>query len=876
MTVVGFAVGAAVCVLPPSRAQASDVQSATFAFDVPAGRLNQVVLAIARQSGQVISFDPPLLQGLNGPAVVGRYPVDEALERALEGSDLEVARSTEGVIIRRRERPKEVPRAASPPPARTDSARPVSADTDAVVLPQEEAPQTVVVTASKRAEDIQDVPISVSAFSGDFLERVGVNNATELARSVPSVAIAQSNNNRNTSVFMRGIGTPGSNPGIEASVGIFLDGVYIPAAGPIQANLQDLSTVEFLRGPQGTLYGRNTPVGAINITSRAPSQRNEALLSARIGNYEDLLVSGYVGGGLTEKVAGRVSFWASSREGYETNLSTGDEVNGQEQYGVRGRLLWDVADSVTGDFIAYYSRIRSECCTPETLAPIGATGIATPGFLAAAQAAGHPFRNFTEGDHVVDDDREGLDTAETYGASVTLNVDLPGEHTLTSITAFNGYTDDIGQLAADGLPQATGAGEQYLRVEGLSEELRIASSLDRQLSYIAGIYLFSSDMTHTTDTYLGVNANRVLPPARAFLPTDASSFYFSQDTRSAAVFGQTTFRLTDSWRLTGGARYSWDRKTASLNSQVNPTASPAARAVFSVSDLDGLRHEESELTWSAGTQYDVSPDVMVYALAATGYKTGGFNARSAPANVPVEFDSESSLTYELGVKSSWLGHRLVLNADVYTMKLSDFQDSVLNPLTNSGFIIDNAGDRRVSGVEVEAVFRPIRAFSLQAGAAYMDAEFTSYTAGQCYPGRPADGTKPGTCNYNGLTPAQSPKWSGSFAGQWQSPLGGTGLEWFTNADITYSGGKQLEPTLAPFTYQDAVTLVGARLGLAAPDGRWRVSAYGKNLTDEVYYHLKIGQPLAAFISAGGTSQAQGYVGFYAPPRTWGVEASVKF
>lgn len=736
--------------------------------------------------------------------------------------------------------------------------------------------ETLIVTANKRAEDIQDVAMSVSAVSGDYLEKTGVATATEFARMTPSVSITQSNNNRNSTVYVRGIGTSGTNPGIEASVGIFVDGVYIVAAGPIQSNLQDISTLEILRGPQGTLYGRNTPVGAINITTRAPSQRPEGMVALRVGDYADKQISGYVGGGLTDTLAGRLSFWASSRDGYETNLYTDDDVNGQEQYGVRGRLQWKPLDNLTGDFIAYYTRMRSECCTPETLNPNGPGGIATPGFLAATAALGRPFRNFDDTDHLVDDDNEGLDITRAYGLSGTFNWDLANGHTLTSITAWNGYKDDIRSLAADGLPQSTAGGKQYLRREGYSEELRIASPVDQKLSYLAGLYLFSESVTYTTQTSLGVHANRTLPNGRTFLPTDQSEFYFTQKTRSAALFGQATFNASEALRFTGGLRYSWDKKDAFFDSDVNPTASPAARAVFAVNHLGDIDRSEKELTWSLGTQYDLAPGVMAYAIAATGYKTGGFNGRSSAPGVPIEFDAESSLTYELGIKSTWLDRRLLLNADVYNMKLEDFQDSILNPLTHTGFIVANAGARRVRGFEAEAQLRPITPLSLRGAVSYMDAEFTDYSAGQCYTGKTPDGTEPGTCNYNGLTPSQSPKWSWSLSGMWEAPLADTGLTWFLNGDITYTSERQLEPTLGPGSLEPETTLVGARIGITSPDQGWRLSLYGKNLTDEAYFVQKTPQPLAAFISGGGTAQASGYVGWYGPPRTFGVEASIAF
>jgi iron complex outermembrane receptor protein len=383
-------------------------------------------------------------------------------------------------------------------------------------------------------------------------------------------------------------------------------------------------------------------------------------------------------------------------------------------------------------------------------------------------------------------------------------------------------------------------------------------------------------MTYTSATILGEDANRVLPNGRTFTPGDTGFFYYTQDTRSWAAFGQATVNFTDAFRFTGGLRYSYDKKRAFLDAVTNPTASLAARAVFPTNHLGNLRRHEDKVTWSATVQYDVTPDVMAYVLAATGYKTGGYNARASAVGVPVEFDAENSITYEAGVKSTLLDRKLVLNLDVYSMKLKDFQDSILNPLTGSGFIVANAGDRRVRGFEADAQFRPIQPLSIQGSLAYMDAEFTDYPDGQCYNGRVPDGTKPGTCSYDGLTPSQSPKWAWSLAAQWQSPIPGTDMEWFLGGDISYTGRKYLEPTLDPRSIQPSVTIYGLRAGVTGDNGRWRVSAYGKNLGDRSYFVQKTLQPLNAFISAGGTAQATGFVGWYAPPRTYGVEATVRF
>ena len=306
--------------------------------------------------------------------------------------------------------------------------------------------EEIVVTAQKRTESVQNVPISITALSGDDLARRGLTDLQDVARSVPNFDMPSSNNLRNVRVRIRGIGSSGTNPGIESSVGTFLDGLYMPSGGMNFGELTDINSVEILRGPQGTLYGRNTPIGALNVTTRKPSEEFESLIKLGYGEYDQTNVSGYVGGGLGDTTAGRLSFWYRDREGYEKNTFTGDDVNDNEEWGVRGKLLFAPTDTVEINTAIYYSEIERRCCMAEQLRPNDPNwGIATPGFLAAQAAAGYPFTNFDDGDHRVDGDDEGDDTSESFGASVQVDWDFGDEFLFTSITGVPG----LGKLGGD-------------------------------------------------------------------------------------------------------------------------------------------------------------------------------------------------------------------------------------------------------------------------------------------------------------------------------------------------------------------------------------------------------------------------------------------
>ncbi|MBS0333384.1 MAG: TonB-dependent receptor [Proteobacteria bacterium] len=735
--------------------------------------------------------------------------------------------------------------------------------------------ETLIVTAAKRSEDIQDVPMSVSAMSGAALEKQGIVNFGEVARQLPSVQLVQSNNNRNTTLLIRGIGSSGTNPGIEPSVGIFLDGVYMPAAGPIQSNIQDIASVEVLRGPQGTLYGRNTPVGAVNIVTRDPTSAFEAQATAGFGNFGEYHLQGYVGGAIADNLNGRLTAWVNHHDGYEKNLFDGSHTNDGEQAGVRARVKWTPNDDVTANFIGYYTQLHAHCCTGEPINPTGPGGIATPSFLAAMAAAGHPLTKLTSLDFTVDDETVGNDVTQIYGTSAQFDVKLPGNHTLTSITAFNSFYDNIKTLSADGLPIDVGTGPQPLHLNNYSEELRIASPTGQKLEYLGGLYLFRETADYRNG-FTAHAANRIFPGGiGAITPGDNTLYVYNQTTKSIAAFGQATLHLTDAWRVIGGLRYSDDDKDANTLSTDNPGVSAGFKAAFPVNPEQVLHRKDSKLTWSAGTQYDITQGVMGYLIAATGYKDGGFNARQTAANTPLAFEPETSTTYELGVKSTLFDHRVVLNADVFRMDLDNFQESTLNPLTGVGFIVGNAGNRRVEGLEVDLRWTPIEHLSISASGQVNDAKFTSYHAAQCYAGATPNGSRPGTCDYTGLRPAYNPASSGSLAASYEFPLQSDALWVFLNGSVTYQAKQYEDGTLDPRSVQKAYSLTNLRIGVGPHDGHWNLAIYGKNLGNEAYYVTTAAQPLAALISSGGTTAPGGFFGWYGAPRTYGVEFTIR-
>jgi len=737
--------------------------------------------------------------------------------------------------------------------------------------------EEITVTANKRKEDIQQVPIAVSAFSGENLEKLGLANFVEAARFVPGLQIVNSNVNRNSTVLIRGIGSSGTNPGIEPSVGIFMDGVFIPVAGPIQGNLLDIAGIETLRGPQGTLYGRNTAVGALNITTREPTAEREGLIKVGAGNFGYYGVSGYYGGAITDELSGRISLWENSRGGYFKNLLIGGMNNDNRQWGGRMRLKWQPTENVTSSLIGYYSKTDAHCCTAEPINPTGIGGIAnTTAYPNAAAAIGRPMIKYTSLDHTVVDAGRGANYTKVYGVSHQLDWTIFDNYTLTSITAYNAYDDKIPETAGPGVWQRPTTNVQRDLAETYSEELRITSPKGQMIDFLAGAYLFGQDVSYSQILSATADANR-RTAAGTFLPTDQSVYLFDQNTKSEALFGQATWNITNAFRLTGGLRHSWERKSGSTSTTLNPAASAAFVAQNPRNPRTNLGLRETKLTWMTTLQYDLTEGVMTYATMSTGWKSAGFNARISPAGAKLDFGPENSLNYEWGVKSTLFDRRLVLNVDVYRLLVKGLQQSLLNPATGSGFIVGNAGNVKNTGIEFDLKWRPIEQLTFTASGAFNDSEIYDYTAGPCstYPGIVANGSRPGTCNFNGRRPAYNPESTFSFGAEWRQPINDK-LEMSFNVFGNYQSDMSLDAALDPRSLQKAYTLYNARIGLEDIAGRWSITVWGKNLTDKAYYITSSSQLLAAYMSAGGTTAPTGYVGWYGPPRTYGIEGTYRF
>ena len=746
----------------------------------------------------------------------------------------------------------------------------------------------IIVSAQKRQESVQDVPISITAFSGADLETKGVTDFTDIAQTVPNFDLPVSNISRNVSVRIRGIGSSGTNPGIESSVGVFLDGLYQPSGAQIFGELTDIQTVEILRGPQGTLYGRNTPVGALNVTTRDPQQDFESQIRLGYGSHDHKWVNGYVGGGISENAAGRITAWFRDRDGYDDNLFTGEPINDAKTIGGRGKLLFQPSDNLDINLTAGYSVSDKVCCVAEQIDPTGPLGIATPGFLATMAANGTPFSNFDDSDHVVDADDAPDDHTEDINASVKIDYKLGSGHILTSITGYQNWKNDV-TIASDSTRASVLDVDQDQQNKILSQELRITSPISEKFDYLGGLYLYKQDTTFDeAGIFLPGGPHRVFanPNAPFCLPQnggctaragDNLNSLFEQETESIAAYGNATIHVTDKWDVTGGLRWSQDKKDFDVVHANDPTNSPVANIfVFPPIDPPADSRKEDKLTWSANTRYHVNDDVMLFATASTGFKSGGFNSRRLPAGSALEFEAENSISYEGGIKAFFADRRIMLNATAYHTTVEDFQETALAP-TGTGFIVSNAGEQEAKGIEIDYRFAPNDAFSIDGSFAYLDAEYTDFEGAQCGLGETPDRFvgRNALCDRTGETPSNSPKFSTTIGAQYETSVGDD-LNLRLRADYNWRDEQNiLRVTQDSPADIDDYGLLNLRATLGHKDGKWDLEAFVNNVSDEAYFVQAAKQPLGALISAGGFAGAGGVVGWYGAPRTYGLQLTYR-
>jgi iron complex outermembrane recepter protein len=827
----------------------------------------------------------------------------------------------------------------------------------------------IIVTAQKREQSLQDVPIVVTTLSQETLQNAGVSDIKDLQILTPGLTVTSTASEASTTARIRGVGTVGDNPGLESSVGVVIDGVYRSRNSVGFGDLGELQRIEVLKGPQGTLFGKNTSAGVINILTAQPSFTPEFNADFTVGNYGALAASGSVSGPISDQLAFRLYAGRKVRNGF-MDIDTGDgprpetDDNNVDFSTARAQLLWLPGDNVSFRLIADYSSRDEYCCvgtqirTGATFPFIDGTSTGTgqrppaPGFglLPFSRTA---FANRSTGQDVND-----------MGVSLEANIDLPelfGGATLTSITSWRDWSFVNGQDA-----DFTGADIAYrlqdgdfgFTVENLTQEIRLAGATDR-LDWLVGVFATREDIGRTDSFYIGadyapvlsfqlsaaLNAGNPLIPVSpsiipcftraaqtaiqlqqclgsggavfgggpAFAAGQSLEDVYEQRSDSYAIFTNNTFAVTDALDLTLGLRYTYDDKSLG-GLQTNGTGAAAATCAAGLGNqavIGGVlgaaastvlgrlclpwsspfynnrsvteNESDGELSGTVKASYRISPQAMVYASFARGYKSFGYNLDRVQTgitpNASLLFPSEVVDSYELGTKLTLLDRTLLLNATYFDQTFTDFQ---LNTFLGTSFVVESIPELTSRGVDADFVwFTPIEGLSFSGGVTYTQTEYGVFTA--------ADLANPGNFPQLSLLPGATasfaPEWSGSASMTFDRSLG-NGLRGGFSLSAKYMGDYNTGSDLLPAKQQDAFTMVNGRIILGTEDERWTLEGWVQNLTDEEFIQVAYnaflqGSAFQSTVQPNGTFynpalDSQTYNAFNGAPRTYGMTLRIRY
>ena len=749
----------------------------------------------------------------------------------------------------------------------------------------------IIVTAQKRSENVQNVPVSIAAFSGEALTKANVVTVQDLGKIAPNFSTAKGVASTAIRLNIRGVGAAG-NTATEPSVAVFLDGVYIPRAGSIIGSFLDMEGAEVLRGPQGTLFGRNASVGALSLHSAKPKNEFSAHVTSEAGSFDRYKLEGHVNLPLGENVALRVAGVGNWFGGYWKNQFDGKTYGQQDDYAFRTSLKADIG-AIEWVVRADYSKTKGDGIVNNDFDPtsVSATQLAT---LKARLGGILPDTNLN--DRVMNQNVTGDLKDRQWGVSSEASLDAGGG----TVRLINSYRDWKNyQLDGDilflPLPIASRIGQFASRSH--NHELQYISPtnewLGGKLDMVAGLYYYSEK--YRLDEQLNLNAQycNVLVPAGAtraacntylastggITATDQDVF---QNSKSFAAYSQLNFKIAEPLTLVLGGRYTKEKKDGSYSQLISTPFAAGLRAP-EVLTLPGL--SEDRFTYRIGLNLKPSEDILAFGSFSTGYKSGGYNSGGGtpslttfgPGGIVVStkrvFDRETVKNYELGIKSSWLDKTLTANVTLFRMDISGYQDRSFD---GTSFVIRNAGALRQQGLEFDTVMRPVRRFSVSASLAYLDSKFTSFPGGTPLPGLPAGSVQ----NLTGTPANFSPKWSGRVGLDWTGDLGESGMTWNVNSNLSFTSDYRNSAVTDnnPQTMQDGFAMLGARVTVNGVDDRWSVSLFGNNLTNKQYAVGSFNQVLGgAFglnngIFTGSTAIRKNH----ADPRTYGVSATVRF
>jgi iron complex outermembrane receptor protein len=719
--------------------------------------------------------------------------------------------------------------------------------------------QEVVVTAQKRAEDVQKVPISIQVIDSQYLQDQNRDTLETLTQTVPGVHISSNAGQGGADMFIRGIGS-GPNPFFESSVATFIDDIYLGRGRASAATFVDVDRIEILKGPQTTYFGNNAIAGALNIVSKQPTDTFEAWGRANYGQFGQYAAEGAVSGPVTDWLSARVAGTANGSTGYIYDVNQGKHVPDINNTGGRLTLLFHPNESFNATLKTEASRHKESGADAD--APIQWINCPPPapftptfnGFCNLALTLNEPIG--LNNDETSQLPGQG-NYLSTYENVLTMNLHEWG-NTFTSVTGYYRHefgTNDDGEH----LPQYLVTGQVFEHYNQFSQELRMTSPTGRPIEYMLGAYYHHETLDSSIDVNLPAFGDLGIALLAPYTPL-ADNPQITQRESTSSVFGSLSWNISDQWKANAGLRGTWVHKD-----QVGVSYLGTAGAMYG--DLIQLppaivqalpfvvavpqEFFRSDKAWqpSAGVQYQINPDVMSYFTYSRGFKAGGLNGLDPFTPGDTTFGPEHVNDYELGIKSKWLNDTLLVNANVFRSDYKDLQVQFLFQTALNQFTLRtaNAASSRAQGVELETQWKATRDFKLTANLTYLEAIFVDYPAAttttlenfcagnpavpQCISDFP-NGAPPFD-NESGSPLPYSPRWSASATASYGIPLPSgyqltTELSPYFTTDYFINGS-----TRDPYNRENGYTRLDGRLSFGKPGGHWTIQLIGQNLTDKV-------------------------------------------
>ncbi len=747
--------------------------------------------------------------------------------------------------------------------------------------------EEIVVTAQKRVETLQDVPISIVALSGDTIQELNIYKMEDLQLKVPNLQMTESG--ISTQIYIRGIGS-GNNQSFEQSVGTYVDGIYYGRAQLIRQPIFDIERVEVLRGPQGILFGKNSIAGAVAYTTAQPSGEFSSYLRAEYDwDHNATLLEGMVNGG-SDTLAARISVRKFDDDGWIYNVFEDRDEPSRDDFAIRGQLRWEPTINLDMNLKIEHQEFDTKGRQLEIIEDNPAIpGSPIPGatYAQILAALGHPL-GIPEAELNNRRSADGGDFSENEVNNVTFTLNYAwGNNTLTAITGWMEYEySDLCDCDYTGAPVFTvPLDEEY---EQFSQEIRLASPGGATLDWLVGVFYQDSDLDFSDAIRVPQNSVLgLLDPALGFILNTQAARSFNQTSELFAAFGQATWNFNDNWALTVGARWTTEEKIAlkqvniqDLETGANVPDFPdslAPAVYFGAFDIwseqmlghnvNGKRSEDAFLPLLR-MEWRPNDSSMWYVSGSSGFKAGGFDARSN--NIfSFEFENEDATTYEFGGKFSYWDGRAETNFALYLTNYDDLQISQFDGTL--GFNVGNVKDTRVQGIEVDGRLLITDSLTWTYALAYLDHEYKDFENANCYNGEDPNGDVVdgvALCSRTGQSGQYTPEFTAYTSLDWIVPIS-SNWDLRLKGDLSYTDEQNVHVNLDPKYVIDAFTIIDLRVSVA--NENWDLALLGKNVTNEDFLTYVNNVPLS-----GSTFGTNTFYSFNIRERSWWVQLAWRY